>query len=440
MTARKQKSRKTARAAQPGGLEQKQIVDALYRVNRLIAHITDLHRLLEQIMYEGKKVVNAEASSLMLYDEEANELFFEVALGAKGEAVKTIRLKPGVGVAGHAAKRRKTIIVNDVRADKRHFKAADEKSRFVTRNILATPMLRKDKLIGVLEVLNKRKREAFTPGDARVLEFFADQAAVAIENARLIQANVQAERLAAVGQTVAGISHYVKNILAGIKGSASLIEHGLGQDNLELIQQSWPILQRSNQKISELVQDMLTYSKSRKPELAVTDLNKMCEDVVALCQSRAEQSRVTLSVKLDREMPICLCDADKIHDASLNLVTNAIDAVRECESARLPGKVEIATAFRKSTRRVELKVSDNGPGIPQEMQKKIFEPFFSTKGSKGTGLGLAVAMKVIEEHSGTLTLKSTEGKGCTFTIQLPFVPADAGKAQSSRGTKKKAKQ
>jgi len=166
----------------------------------------------------------------------------------------------------------------------------------------------------------------------------------------------------------------------------------------------------------------------------------MCEDIAALCQSRAEQSRVTLSVKLDREMPICLCDADKIHDALLNLVTNAIEAVRECESARLPGKMEIATAFRKDTRRVELKVSDNGPGIPQEMQKKIFDPFFSTKGSKGTGLGLAVARKVIEEHNGTITLESIEGKRCTFTIQLPFVSADAGKAQSSRGTKKKAKQ
>ncbi len=440
MTARKQESGKAAEAAQPGGLEQKQIVDALYRVNRLVAHITDLHRLLEQIMHEGKKVVNANASSLMLYDEEANELFFEVALGAKGEAVKTIRLKPGVGVAGHAAKRRKTIIVNDVRADRRHFKAADEKTHFVTRNIIATPMLRKGKLIGVLEVLNKRRGEAFTPSDARVLEFFADQAAVAIENARLIQANVQAERLAAVGQAVAGISHYVKNILAGIKGSASLIEHGLGQDNLELIQQSWPILQRSNQKISELVQDMLTYSKSRKPELAVTDLNKMCEDIVALCQSRAEQSRVTLSVKLDREMPICLCDADRIHDALLNLVTNAIEATRESTYGPAHGEVKIATAFRKSTRRVELRVSDNGPGIPQEMQKKIFDPFFSTKGSKGTGLGLAVARKVIEEHNGTLTLESIEGKGCTFTIQLPFVPADAGKAQSSKTKKKKAKE
>jgi signal transduction histidine kinase len=440
MTVRKKKTSKAAKAAQPGKLDQKQIVDALYRVNRLVAHITDLHRLLEQIMQEGKNVVNAEASSLMLYDEEADELFFEVALGEKGEAVKTIRLKPGVGVAGHAAKKCRTIIVNDVQADKRHFKAADEKTHFVTRNIIATPMLRKGDLIGVLEVLNKRKGEGFTASDARVLEFFADQAAIAIENARLIQANVQAERLAAVGQAVAGISHYVKNILAGIKGSASLIEHGLDQENLELIHQSWPIFQRSNKKISALVHDMLTYSKSRKPELAVTDLNNMCEDIAALCESSAKQNGVTLTVDLDQKMPICLCDADKIHDAMLNLMTNAIDAMGGRATGPPGQEVVIATAFKKGARGVELRVSDNGPGIPQAVQKKIFDPFFSTKGSKGTGLGLAVAKKVIEEHNGTITLESTEGKGCTFTIQLPFVSPTVSKAQSSGGKKRNTKQ
>jgi signal transduction histidine kinase len=440
MTTNKKKAGKAAGAGQPGGTEQRRIVDALYRVTRLVAHITDLHRLLEKIMEEGKKVVNAEASSLMLYDEEADELFFEVALGAKGEAVKTIRLKSGVGVAGHAAKTRKSIVVNNVGADKRHFKAADEKTQFVTRNIIATPMLRKGKLIGVLEVLNKGKGEAFTESDERVLEFFAAQAAIAIENARLIQANVQAERLAAVGQAVAGISHYVKNILAGMKGSTSLIEHGLGQSNFDLIRQSWPIFQRSNQKISALVHDMLTYSKSRKPEMAVTDLNKMCEEIAALCQSTADQYGVALAVALDSKMPICLCDADKIHDAVLNLVTNAIDATSEKVSGAARGKVEIATDFRKKASRIALKISDNGPGIPPAIQKKIFDPFFSTKGSKGTGLGLAVARKVIEEHGGILTLQSAEGKGSTFTIVVPFIPADPDLAQPSETRKKNTQQ
>jgi len=396
---------------------ERRIIDALYRVNNFISCVIDLHRLMELIMEESKNVLSAEASSLILYDASTNELFFEVALGEKGEAVKEIRLPLGQGIAGACALERKIVVVNDCSKDPRHFKKADEKSKFVTRNILAAPMVRNEKLIGVLEVLNKKGDELWTKEDEDLLTFFSDQAAIAIENAQLIQANLQAERLAAIGQAVAGISHYVKNILAGMKGSASLISFGLQNQDVNMISQAWPIFERSNAKINQLVQDMLAYSKTREPELEMVIVNQVLEEVIRLCEENAKKNNIQLLSELDSQIPPCFIDQNRISDAVLNLVSNAIDALAQ----RPEAYVKVVSKLYKDENKIEFMVEDNGCGIPESVLKKIFEPFFSTKGSKGTGLGLAVTRKVIEEHGGKITVKSQEGIGTTFIIGLPLI-------------------
>ncbi|MFH0794308.1 MAG: GAF domain-containing sensor histidine kinase [bacterium] len=412
-------SERVERRKQVPEADQKSVIDALFRVNRFLSEVTDLHRLLELVMEESKQVAGAEASSLILYDKDTDELFFEVALGEKGEAVKLIRLAMGQGIAGACALSRQTIVVDDCAKDDRHYKKADETSEFTTRNLIATAMVRQGRLIGVLEVLNKRKEAGgkFTEQDVKVLEFFSDQAAIAIENAQLVQANIASERLAAVGQAVAGISHYVKNILAGIKGSSSLVEYALAQGNINMVEEIWPVLQRSNQKIGALVQDMLTYSKERKPELALGNMNQVLEDIVNMCQESARDNQVELESELDSKITPSMFDGTRVHDAVLNLVNNACDACKDIGGA----KVRVVSVFHEADRMIEIRVEDNGTGIPENIQRKIFEPFFSTKGSKGTGLGLAVTRKIIEEHEGTIALHSEEGVGTTFTIHLPFI-------------------
>jgi signal transduction histidine kinase len=397
----------------------KQIVDALYRVNRFLSEVTDLHRLLDLVMEESKQIVDAEASSLMIFDKDTNELYFEVALGQKAKKVKNIRLPLGEGIAGAAGRERKTIVVEDCSNDVRFFKEADVKSRFVTRNIIATPLIRQKRLIGVLEVLNKRPKsgKTFSKQDMRILQFFADQAAIAIENAQLIRANLEAERLAALGQAIAGISHYVKNILTSAMGSTSLIDMGMKSKDFNLIQNSWPILKRSNDTIWNLVQDMLSYSKERKPELQLGNLNQLLEDILQLCQQSAQDNRIELFSELDSHIPLLLFDENRLRDAILNLVNNAMDACKGKPNVQ----VKIISIFHPKEKKIEIRVKDNGTGIPLEIQKKIFEPFFSTKGNKGTGLGLAITRKAIEEHSGSISLQSEEGVGTTFIIQLPYL-------------------
>lgn len=404
-----------------GASDPARVVDALYRVNNFLAAISDLHDLLERIMDESKAVVGAEASSCLLYDDVTNELYFEVALGDKADGVKEIRLPMGAGIAGQCALERRTIVVNDVSQDSRHFKKADKQSQFETRNLLAAPMTRGDRLIGVLEVLNKNGDERFNDDDQQILEFFAGQAAIAIENALLLQAKVRGERLAAVGQAVAGISHYVKNILAGLKGATSLIDHALKTDNPDMIAEVWPLVNRNTDKISTLVQDMLTYSKEREPELSPSNLNVIVTETVDLCLESAENAEVTLVLEPDESLPDTALDVSRIGDTVLNLVGNAIDALREHEDAT----VTVRSAYDKKNALLRAIVADNGPGIPEEVQKSIFEPFFSTKGSKGTGLGLAVARKSVEEHGGAIELVSAPDEGATFTIILPAIDPES---------------
>lgn len=391
------------------------IINALSRVGEFISSITDLNKLLELIMEESKVVADAEASSLMLYDGESNQLYFEIALGDKADAVKQIRLDLGEGIAGTCAKERRIINIQDASKDDRHFKQADQVSQFKTKSIMAVPLISKNKLIGVLEVLNKIGKDQFDEEDEKVLKIFSDQAAIAIENSQLIVANIQAEKLAAMGQALASISHYVKNILSATKGSISVMDNALEKDNFDVIKQIFPVLKRSNLKMSGLVQDMLTYSKERKPEFAISNINTVIEDVINMNSESAKNKNVKLSAFFSEDISDSMFEEKSIMDAVLNLVGNAIDCVEESK-----GKVSVSSQLLNGNK-IVLKIIDNGCGIPADIQKKIFDPFFSTKGSKGTGLGLAVTKKVIEEHKGTIELISEIDKGTTFIITIPYI-------------------
>lgn len=397
------------------------IVDAFARVVRAIQDVTDVPHLLQTIMTESKVLLDAETSSLFLYDPERNDLYFDVVVGTITEEAKSIRVPLDRGIVGAAATERKTQVVNDIAADTRHFQKVDKSSGFVTRNLVACPMIRNDRLIGVLEVLNHRGDHDFDEMDSTVLEIMAEHAAAAIENARLIQANMQAERLAALGTATASLAHYIKNILTPLKGSSTLIDLGLKTNNSEIIEQTWPIMKRATTKISKLVQDMLTVSREREPEREAVDLREMIQEIAKDCQERAAASGIELPLELDPDLPCASLDPSRLHDSILNLVGNAIEALQE--SGLQEGWVRVRASFDKEKKVIVIEVEDNGPGMPPQVCKRIFEPFYSTKGSRGTGLGLAVVEKTIEEHGGKLTLESEVDKGTKFTIELPYVPA-----------------
>lgn len=397
---------------------EERVVETLYRVANFVGDIADLNRLLTVIMQESEDLLYSEASSCMLYDPEQEELFFEVALGQKAEQIKQVRLKRGLGVAWASIKEKKPLIVNQAQKDKRHYSDADEISQFVTRNLIATPMFYRGDLIGCLEVVNKKDEKNYNPNDARILEIIADQAAMAIANARLIEENIQRERLAAAGRAVNDIAHHLKNIVLTVKGPISLIKLSVQKNRPEVLQEAIPILERGATRMERSVTEMLDYSKERTPELEKCSPLEIIQQVIEESQARADERGISLRIYQPEALPPTWLDKNRLHDAILNIVGNAIEA--QPKSAQAP-YIEIRLRFNPTQHCFIIKIEDNGPGIPPDIQKRIFQPFFSTKGSKGTGLGLALARKVARENGGNLQLQSEVDKGACFVFTLPVI-------------------
>lgn len=409
--------------------ELRRIVLALYRVHHLVAVITDLDTLLCRIMEESKRVAQAEACSLMLFDEARNELFFKVALGEAGDhdALKKTRLKLGEGIAGSAAETRTTIVVEDAPKDARFLASVDQATHFKTRNLLAVPLLDHDRLLGVVEVLNKLGGGSFTPADQYVMEMFSSLASSVVANAYLIERNLMSERLAAIGQAVAGLSHHTKNILTSMNASTDLIDHGLTTGSDDLLHRGWPILKRSVRRISNLVEDMLSFSKARVPVREMCDVHQLFDDVRQSFSDLMTKRQIQLDVDIRPGTAAACVDARGVHRCLLNLLVNAADAVTDgC------GMIQMRAATTESGALL-MEVEDNGPGIDDSIAATVFDPFFSTKGSGGTGLGLAVTQKIVHEHAGTITLGRGALGGAVFCILLPPVRAGADRAAAIPG-------
>jgi PAS domain S-box-containing protein len=228
----------------------------------------------------------------------------------------------------------------------------------------------------------------------------------------------QAERMAAIGKTVAGVAHYIKNILSGLKGGAYVINSALSKNDLELIKKGWAMVEKNIDQITLVVTDMLIYSGDRKPVHEWVSPNDLVAEVMNLMAERAKLCRVELLADLEPKLKAVAMDKTAIYRCLLNLVSNAIDACTLEGIMQGNGRVIIKTA-KAAGWGVKFEVVDNGTGIPPETQQRLFTDFFTTKGYKGTGLGLPVTKKIVSEHGGQLRFESEPEKGTRFVLFLP---------------------
>ena len=195
-------------------------IETFYRVNSFISSIDDLEQLLELIMQEAEAAVEGEASCIALYDGSDERLHIEITSGEKREEVRHLSLALGQGILGVVAESSTALRVDDVRQDSRFEPSVDKATGFTTRAIVAAPIIRRGQLLGVLEVINKRGGPQFTGEDTALLEVVANQAAIAIENGRLLERVVQSERLSVVGRLSASILDDFKTPMFTIRGAA----------------------------------------------------------------------------------------------------------------------------------------------------------------------------------------------------------------------------
>ncbi len=400
----------------------------MYRTALAVSHTQDIDLLLNRIMQLIFEWVEADRGCIMLMDEETKELAPKVRRNRKGVSSDE-KLTISKTILDFVTQHNEGVLTSDAREDDRWNPAASILKMGV-REAICVPMQGRYNMVGVIyidtsispqRILQQGLAKKFTDEHLKLMIAIAHQAALAVEDTRYYSAMVQAERLAAVGQTIAMLSHHIKNILQGIRGGSYLIEMGLSAHDEAVVRKGWGMVERNQNKISGLVMDMLTFSKEREPDPVPSDLNQLVGEVVELMQARADELEVALEWQPAPEMPTCLFDPEGMHRAVLNVVTNAIDA---CEK-QPGGRVRVSTAHGPAEAMLQVVVEDNGVGIPEEDREKIFTIFVSQKGSRGTGLGLPVSQKILKEHGGRIRVESQVGAGSRFVLELPAVSPDA---------------
>ncbi len=418
-------------------------LQVMYRTALAVSHTLDIDQLLDRILRLIFDWVEADRGCVMLADPATKKLIPKVRRNRKERASQD-RIKISQTILDYCMQRGEGVLTSDAREDDRWNPAASI-VRAGVREAICVPMAGRYGVVGVIyidtlsspqEVSLRGRTNKFTDEHLKLMIAIAHQAALAVEDTQYYSAMVQAERLAAVGQTIAALSHDVKNILQGIRGGSYLIKKGLSEHNEVMVGKGWEFVERNQQRISNLVMDMLTFSKEREPELTAGDLNQLVGEVVELAAARAAENRVDLVWRPADDLPQLTFDSEGIHRAVLNVVSNAIDACADSgdeteESESAAGRVTVSTCYRPVDGQVAITIEDNGQGIPAAEIEHVFSLFVSHKGSRGTGLGLPVSDKIMKEHGGRITVQSEVGRGSTFTLEMPANLVDAVRMTSA---------
>jgi len=229
---------------------------------------------------------------------------------------------------------------------------------------------------------------------------------------------LRSERLAATGQTVAGMAHAIKNILGGLKGGRFMVNKGLEINEMKYLQDGWAMVERNIEKISQLTMDLLSFCKERDPEWEIVQPNDLIREVFELYRDQAAERGVRLKLDLDEKMEPLALDPREMYQVLANLVGNALDACTLGDY--VPPEPETIIRSRSlPEKKILLEIRDNGMGMSEEVRKKLFTIFFSTKGSRGTGLGLLLSHKIVQEHGGEIRVQSSPQQGAVFQVILP---------------------
>jgi len=396
----------------------------MYEAIQAVSHILDLDQLLERIMELIFRSIEADRGCIMLRNPDSGH-FEPKAARWRQQPGPDEKLAISRTIMEYVLREKQGVLVSDATHDER-FNTGQSIVRFGIREVICVPMKGRHDTLGVLyldtrtgarELVTLQSETGKFNGDHVALAIaIAHQAALAVEDTRYHQAMIQAERLAAIGQAVAALSHHIKNILQGLRSGSEILKLGLSDKDDVLLQKGWAIVEKNQGKIYNLVMDMLSYSKEREPAVERTDLNRVVRDVLELTQGRARDLGAKVELRLEEALPLVPVDPEGLHRALLNIVGNALDAVEESN----PPRVGIQTKLDVDGAWVQIVVLDNGPGISPQKQSDIFRPFVSSKGAKGTGLGLAVSRKILREHGGDILLQSQPGKGSRFVLRLPL--------------------
>jgi K+-sensing histidine kinase KdpD len=378
-------------------------------ISRDLASTFDLDTLLNDIVRAAADITHAEAASILLYDDTARQLYFQVATNIDEPTMRGLVIPLEKSIAGWIVNNKESLRIDDAHKDDRFFSDVEQSIGYETKNMLGIPLITKNKVVGVLEVVNK-KRGKFTDPDESMLTVLGAQAAVAIENARLFQQS----------DLIAEFVHELRTPLASLSTATYLLlRPEMSREQSDQIVNN---IHNETLRLNSLASSFLDLARLesgrvqfRKTRFSSADLIYEARDVM---MSKAQESDIQIRVDIPSDMPLLEADRDKIKQVLLNLISNAI------KYNRLNGSIILQGDFTEDE--ISITIQDTGLGIPEDSMPHLFQKFYRVREHEGkatgTGLGLSICKQIVQGHAGRIEVKSKMGVGTSFNIILPRSP------------------
>jgi PAS domain S-box-containing protein len=404
------------------------VAEVLARLGRELTGALEVERIAALVSRGLVDLMGVQGATVTRYEPEDGTLHVLASHGPVVWMASGAVLQPGEGIAGRAVAERKVIVTPDALREPRLQLSPDVRRRLAAagaRALVGVPLVTHERIIGALALADHTGRE-FGADELQALQAFADQAALAFENARLYAAAndsltrlrdtqaqlVQAAKMSALGQLVSGVAHELNNPLSVIIGYGQLL---LSRETPASMKRPVELMVAQGDRMAKIVRNLLFFARQRPAERAPVNLQAVLEQTLALRTSQLTLSGITVETQFAPDLPEITGDAQQLEQVFLNLLLNAEQAILE---SRPQGRILVRTRASADGAFVCADVIDDGPGIPADVLPRVFEPFFTTKmvGS-GTGLGLSVSYGILEEHGGKLSVQSRHGE-TIFTVEL----------------------
>ncbi len=394
-------------------------IEALFTVGRNLIMAGPVEQILARIVQEGQHLLNARVCTLV--EVEENGMLVTKAISG---ASQKWREKPPIrvenSVMGQVVKKAAPIRVPQLKKNKRfQYKELSEEEGLVS--LLAVPVAYQDRVLAVLAVYTNEQHR-FRESEVRLLQLLANQGAMAIENARrterltqLEESVRQSEKFSLLGTLAAEIAHEIRNPITIINLLMHSIQENAG--HTDQTREDLRIVTEKLDRINHIVEQTLDLAKTKESNFAKEDINRLVEELLLFLNHRLDKMGIKVVHKLDQKIPAIDMDRGQIQQVLLNLMVNALEAMEP------EGELIIRTRLGKDRKIgpcVRFSIQDSGKGIPADIQKKLFDPFYTTR-ENGTGLGLFISNKLVKRHNGTIKVKSKVGEGSSFTVTLPQI-------------------
>jgi len=396
-------------------------LNVLYDIEREMNGAHDLDELLERILKRAIKIVGATAGSIALRSRRMGDLRFHTTAGDHGDQVRRHRIPLGKGIIGWVAAQGEAALVNMPEDDDRHATDFANLIGVQPRHILCCPLILGQEVLGAIELMDKidpvtkDTTKGFDEDDLKLLQLIAGQTSRAVQLAR---ANIEREnenRLATIGQMMAGVLHDLKTPMTIVQWYGDMMAES--QDEQER-HKFTKLIKRQFELMDGMTREVLAFARGESRLLIrKVHISRFLKEIVEQLEHELAGQNINIHLEVDKP-DVVYFDENKIMRLIHNLARNAAQAMHD------GGKFTIVSSQEKDMLRLEFK--DDGPGIPTELQGRLFDPFTTAGKKGGTGLGLAIVKKIVEEHQGEIVCSSSPENGTIFEITLPLNIYKAG--------------